>query len=170
MLVTTGFESHWDEFQWHIWPCLILTGLPGDKMNRHNLPLTRHAATDMSSIGWTMIAYSSNCLISPGWLASTAEGDSMINATLLYLLSQHYLHKCKSSVPITLQLNNWMQNLTIMNTDIMNLWFIWEYFCSPRSPWVLKRALRGSKKCGSLRRVQSSKKHIFIVLGDCLSS
>ena len=31
-----------------------------------------------------MIAYSSNCLISPGWLASIAEGDSIINATLLY--------------------------------------------------------------------------------------
>ena len=33
-----------------------------------------------------MIAYSSNCLISQEWLASTAEGDSIINATLLYLL------------------------------------------------------------------------------------
>ena len=53
-------------------------------MNRHNLPLARHAATDMSAIGWVMIAYSSNCLISQGWLASIVEGDSIINVTLLY--------------------------------------------------------------------------------------
>ena len=56
-------------------------------MNRHNLPLTWHAATDMSAIGWVMIANSSNCLISPGWLASIAEGDSIINATLVYFTS-----------------------------------------------------------------------------------
>ena len=56
-------------------------------MNRHNLPLAWHAATDMSAIGWVMIANSSNCLICPGWLASIAEGDSIINTTLLYLLS-----------------------------------------------------------------------------------
>ena len=42
---------------------------------------------DMGAIGWVMIAYSSNCLISQEWLASIAEGDSIINATLLYLLS-----------------------------------------------------------------------------------
>ena len=53
-------------------------------MNRHNLPLAWHAATDMSAIGWVMIAYSSNSLISQEWLASIAEGDSIINATLLY--------------------------------------------------------------------------------------
>ena len=52
-------------------------------MNRHNLALAWHAATDMSAVGWVMIANSSNCLISPGWLASIAEGDSIINATLL---------------------------------------------------------------------------------------
>ena len=57
-------------------------------MNRHNLPLAWHAATDMSVIGWVMIAYSSNCLISPGWLASVAEGDSIINAALLYYKSR----------------------------------------------------------------------------------
>ena len=51
-------------------------------MNRHNLPLAWHAATDMSAIGWVMIANSSNCLISQEWLASIAEGDSIINATL----------------------------------------------------------------------------------------
>ena len=53
-------------------------------MNRHNVPLAWHAATDKSAIGWVLIAYSSNCLISPGWLASIVEGDSIINATLLY--------------------------------------------------------------------------------------
>ena len=31
-----------------------------------------------------MITYSSNCLISQEWLASIAEGNSIINATLLY--------------------------------------------------------------------------------------
>ena len=55
-------------------------------MNRHNLPLAYHAATDMGAIGWVMIVYSSNCFISPGWLASIAEGDSIINATLLYYI------------------------------------------------------------------------------------
>ena len=54
-------------------------------MNRHNVPLARHAATDMSAIGWVMIANSSNCLISPGWLASIVEGDSIMNTTqILY--------------------------------------------------------------------------------------
>ena len=52
-------------------------------MNRHNLPLAWHAATDMGAIGWVMIAYSSNCLLSQEWLASISEGDSIINATLL---------------------------------------------------------------------------------------
>ena len=42
---------------------------------------------DMGAIGWVMIAYSSNCFISQEWLASTAGGDSIINATLLYLLT-----------------------------------------------------------------------------------
>ena len=41
----------------------------------------------MSAIGWVMIAYSSNCLIK----ASIAEGDSIINATLLLLLPQGLL-------------------------------------------------------------------------------
>ena len=59
-------------------------------MNRHNLPLAWHAATDMSAIGCVMIANSSNCLISLGWLASIAEGDSIIKATLLTLLV--YMH------------------------------------------------------------------------------
>ena len=72
-------------------------------MNKHNLPLTRHAATDMSAIGWLMIAYSSNCLISPGWLASIAEGDSIINATLLTLLP--LLWRRTSSVIYTFEEN-----------------------------------------------------------------
>ena len=55
-------------------------------MNRHNLSLAWHAAMDMSAIGWVMIANSSNCLISPGRLASIGEGDSIINATSLYFI------------------------------------------------------------------------------------
>ena len=58
-------------------------------MNRHDLPFPRHAATDMSAVGWVMIANSSNCLISPVWLASMVDGDSIINATLLdYIILQ----------------------------------------------------------------------------------
>ena len=39
---------------------------------------------------WVMIAYSSNCLISLGWLASIAEDGSKINATLLLLLLKRW--------------------------------------------------------------------------------
>ena len=53
-------------------------------MNRHKQPIARHAAANMSAIGWVMIAYSSNCFINSGWLASIVEGDSII--TQLYLL------------------------------------------------------------------------------------
>ena len=60
-------------------------------MHRHNLPLAWHTATDMSAIGWVMIAYSPNCLISPGWLASIAEeGDSIINATFYFYTWDKY--------------------------------------------------------------------------------
>ena len=68
-------------------------------MKRHNLPLARHAEPDMSAIGWVrndckqfklshklgyvLIANSSLWFISPVWLASIAEGDSIINTTLL---------------------------------------------------------------------------------------
>ena len=51
-------------------------------MNKHNLQLARHAATDMSAVGWVKIA-NSYCLISSVWLTSVAEGDSVINATEL---------------------------------------------------------------------------------------
>ena len=71
-------------------------------MNRHSLPLVRHAAMEMSAIGWIMIAYSSNCLISQGWLASIAEGDSIINATLLYLaLEEQFSVLCCLSNPFS---------------------------------------------------------------------
>ena len=53
-------------------------------MNRHNLSLATHAATDMSAIGWVMIANSLNCRISAVWLASIVEVDSIIKANLLY--------------------------------------------------------------------------------------
>ena len=65
-------------------------------MNRHNLPLAWHAATDMSAIGWVMIANSSNCLLSPGWLASIAEGDSIIIKAILLL---RYTHCAFAFVP-----------------------------------------------------------------------
>ena len=53
-------------------------------MHRHNLPLTRHAATDISATGYAILtAYNSNCLISPGWLASIAEGNNMINTLFI---------------------------------------------------------------------------------------
>ena len=71
-------------------------------MNRHSLPLARHAATEMSAIGWVMIAYSSNCLINQGWLASIAEGDSIINATILYLaLEEQFSVLCCLSNPFS---------------------------------------------------------------------
>ena len=56
-------------------------------MNRHNLPLTRHAATDMSAVGWGNDCIQFKLSHKPGWLPSIAEGDSIINATLLYLLA-----------------------------------------------------------------------------------
>ena len=76
-------------------------------MNRHNLPLAWHAETDMSAIGWVMIAYSSNCLISKGWLASIAEGDSVINATLLYYMKAYFC------IPWPVQSSNHCKNNTI---------------------------------------------------------
>ena len=55
----------------------------------------RHAATDMSAIDWVMIANSSNCLISPVWLASIAEGNRIINATLqLYYIVPFVYNMC----------------------------------------------------------------------------
>ena len=51
-------------------------------MNRHNLPLAWHAATDMSAIG--CIQFKLSHKPGPEWLASIAEGNSIINATLLY--------------------------------------------------------------------------------------
>ena len=37
-------------------------------------------------VGEVQLQYNSNYLISPGWLASIAEDDTIMNATLLYLL------------------------------------------------------------------------------------
>ena len=75
-------------------------------MNRHNLPLAWHAATDMSAIGWVMIANSSDCLISQEWLASIAEGDSIINATLLYYCgSNKYVNSVGNLAPYKKNMN-----------------------------------------------------------------
>ena len=84
-------------------------------MNRHNLPLAWHAATDMSAIGWVMIAYSSNCLISQEWLASIAEGDSIINATLLYLYCPLQSNLCTSFQRITEYRNLKLRELNGIN-------------------------------------------------------
>ena len=43
-----------------------------------------------------MNTYSSNCLISLGWLASIAEDDSIINATLLRFYFQYSVFSCQS--------------------------------------------------------------------------
>ena len=50
----------------------------------HQRPLLLHSAT-----GWgnDCIQFKLSHNISPGWLASIAEGDRIINATLLYLLT-----------------------------------------------------------------------------------
>ena len=46
-------------------------------------PTTRLACSNGHECCRLLIAYSSNCLISQGWLASIAEGDSIMNTTLL---------------------------------------------------------------------------------------
>ena len=61
----------------------------------------------MSAIGWVMIAYSSNCLTSQGWLASIAEGDSIINATLLFTFYYQIVHSIYKIIPsISFTCNN----------------------------------------------------------------
>ena len=55
--------------------------LPGDSVNRHNLPLARHTATDMTTIGWGNYCKQFKQSRKPGWLASIVEGDSIINTT-----------------------------------------------------------------------------------------
>ena len=60
-------------------------------MNRHNLPLTRHEATDMSAVGWGTDCIQFKLSRKPG-VAGLAEGDSIINASLLYyckIISRH---------------------------------------------------------------------------------
>ena len=55
-------------------------------MNRHNLPLTRHAATDMSAVGWGNGCIQFKLSHKPGVAGlNIVEGDSIINATLLTL-------------------------------------------------------------------------------------
>ena len=48
-----------------------------------------------------MIANSSNCVKSPGWLASIAEGNSIINATLLTLLYKKFLEGTSLSYSVS---------------------------------------------------------------------
>ena len=51
-------------------------------MNRHNLPLARHAATDMSAIGWGNDCIQFKLSHKPRVATSIEEGDSILNATL----------------------------------------------------------------------------------------
>ena len=53
-------------------------------MKRHNLPFGRHAATDRSATGWGNDCKQFKLSHEPRGLASIVEGDSIINATLLY--------------------------------------------------------------------------------------
>ena len=72
-----------------------------------------------------MIAYSSNCLISQGWLASIAEGDSKINATLLYftlsvvrdyMLNDNNLHS--GIFLLVVEITHSLVHLSVLNIDI----------------------------------------------------
>ena len=53
-------------------------------MNRHNLLLARHAATDMSAIGWGNDCIQFKLSHKPSVADLNWEGDSIINTTLLY--------------------------------------------------------------------------------------
>ena len=70
-----------------------------------------------------MTAYSSNCLISPGWLASIAEGDSIIKAALLYFTIQYstYIFLLHSS-------NIWQYCHYLSLTILPTLTITWQYY------------------------------------------
>ena len=55
-------------------------------MSRHDLPLTRHAATDISAIGWGTNCIQFKLSHKPG-LASVVKSDSTITTSLLYFTS-----------------------------------------------------------------------------------
>ena len=52
-------------------------------MNRHNLPLTWHAAMDMSAIGWGTDCIQFKLSHKPSVAGLNWEGDSIINTNLL---------------------------------------------------------------------------------------
>ena len=94
VLVRTGFESCWrSNFSGSA------GGVSGNislwldcweiKWTRHNLPSLGMQGRNLSATSWELIAYSSNCLISPGWLASIAEGDSVTQLSFTVLLRGH---------------------------------------------------------------------------------
>ena len=56
------------------------------QVNIQNLLLARYAAAGMSAIGWGNDCNEFKLLHTPKVSASIAEGDSTINATLLFLL------------------------------------------------------------------------------------
>ena len=69
-------------------------------MNRHNLPLAWHAATDMSAIGWGYDCMQFKLFHKPRVAGSIAEGDSLINATLLYYVLAFTNHPCLSVITL----------------------------------------------------------------------
>ena len=92
-LVRTGFESRWVWISVAVpmaYLAMLSLWLACRGLSKQTQPTTRLACSNghECSIGWVMIAYSSNCLISQEWLASIAEGDSIINVTLLI---EHFL-------------------------------------------------------------------------------
>ena len=93
-----------------------------------------------------MIANSSNCLISPGSLASIVEGDSMINGTTLHTESPDYL-LCLSLLCIRLgglsRRRGLKRNFTFtyykhLGASISNGLTTWPIFPSERLSIVLK--------------------------------
>ena len=78
-------------------------------MNRHNLPLARHAATDTSPIGWGNDCTQFKLSHKPAWLASIEEGDSIINTTLLlspklHLIPYNMVNYCTGTRHLTLHM------------------------------------------------------------------
>ena len=128
VLVRTRFESHWGLISVAVLAAYLA-------MLSLRLACRGHAAMDMSTIhiGWVLTVYSWNCLISPGWLASIAEGDSIINATLLYYHLYNisiqskficiYLHNCFTRIS-----SRFSELLAVSHTYCKDQYFIWFKF------------------------------------------
>ena len=66
-------------------------------MNRHNLPLARHAAMDMSATGWGNDCIQFKLSHKPGVVGLNCGGDNGINATLLTLTLLYMDFVCHKS-------------------------------------------------------------------------